>query len=230
MENNEVVNSCLMLAANLQSPVSFSAVFDSGDLTGSGVIFDHHVTVAFAKDMILSTTEVESFLRNSSVTMGPRASEGNNTTWHVLDYLKTMKEFDYEETAVPVNSIFYLDNFKNGDSGYVVLKLKEVDWYDMLHNLNKGFVERFNITSDFPDYTPHMTLAEVRPEAVGKYMNSKVLERVLENSVVSFEDFILSVGTGSNYKVSDITGHYSVDRFFRIRELEEEARELEKED
>ena len=50
MEEIKNMNSCVMLAANLSTPVLLNCVFDSGDLKDTGIQYDSHVTLLYARD------------------------------------------------------------------------------------------------------------------------------------------------------------------------------------
>lgn len=213
----ERITSCLMLAANLEAPVSFTSVFDSEDLKDTGIEFDSHVTVLFAKDRMLEKGELMKNIETAWWNSNPR--------FDVMEKLR--KEKSQEEYAVPVFDIFDLGSFEN-DSGYVVLKMKpKCEWYDILSTLNSGLMHIYGIKSEFATYTPHLTLAEVKPGLTEKYVTNETLRLVLRDSVVHFEDFIVSYDTGDkSYKVHDLTHNHSVDRFFRIRDLKSEEEDL----
>ncbi len=217
MEETKKTTSCLMLAANLETPVSLTAVFDSEDLKDTGIEFDSHITILYARDKFLEKME----LLDNIMDVGSKATRDD-----ILTYIS--KQRDFAEYAVPVLDLFELGNFEN-DSGYVVLKLKkDNEWFPILSTLNKGLMEKYGITSDFPNYTPHLTLAELEPGTTEKYINSETLKLILRGSLVHFEDFIVSYDTGDKvYKVHNLTTNHAVDRFFRIRELRNEAMESE---
>ena len=48
METN-ALNSCLMLAVNLDTPVSLGCVFDSADLKDTGVELESYITLLYAQ-------------------------------------------------------------------------------------------------------------------------------------------------------------------------------------
>ena len=48
MESKDL-NSCLMLAVNLDCPVSLKALFDEADLKDTGVELDSHITLLYAQ-------------------------------------------------------------------------------------------------------------------------------------------------------------------------------------
>lgn len=220
MEDIKNINSCVMIAANLSTPVLLNCVFDSGDLKDTGIEYDSHVTLLYAKDKKLGDSEIISCVRGVNT---PMLDESN-----IIDYLEKHKS--QSEFSIPIFDLFELDCFKN-DSDYIILKLKtDNSWYEIFKNLNKELSEKFSIRSDFNTYTPHVTLAELEKGTAKKYMGSENLKLILNDSTIHFEDLILSYGeTGvSEFKVYDLTTYNSVDRFFRIRQQKRDAVELEK--
>lgn len=218
MEKTNNVNSCIMLAANLMSPVSLGCMFDSEDLKDSGVIYDSHITLLFAKSLKLDKQEVMKAL-NSSVAI--KEVLGNMT---VEEYIRGI----YQKPPVPVLSLFDLSSFDN-DSGYIVLKLKkDTPHFKILSSINEGLSDAFGVKSDFSTYTPHLSLAELVPGVTNKYLSDYTLGSVLSGSTINFEDLTLSHGiTGqSDYSVYNLTDNNCGDRFFRIRELTREGKEL----
>ena len=51
-------NTCIMLATPFYTPVDLRCIFDEVDLVGEGIIFDHHITVVFAKEMIIPRGDI----------------------------------------------------------------------------------------------------------------------------------------------------------------------------
>lgn len=218
MEKTNNVNSCIMLAANLMSPVSLGCMFDSEDLKDSGVVYDSHITLLFAKSLKLDKQDVMRAL-NSSVAI--KEVLGNIT---VEEYIRGI----YKTPPVPVLSLFELSSFDN-DSGYIVLKLKPGTLYFKVFSaINEGLSDTFGVKSDFSTYNPHISLAELVPGKTEKYLSDYTLNSVLSSSTVGFEDLTLSYGiTGqSDYSVYNLTDNNCGDRFFRIRELTREGKEL----
>jgi hypothetical protein len=205
MEN--VNNSCLMLAANLVTPVSLQAVFDTGDLKDTGIVIDSHLTILFSRAHL--------DLKRETLEQFP-------------SYLKLCAELKKDKESgenYAVYELFELGSFEN-ESGYVVLKLKtDNKWFELLGNLNDDLMKHFDITSDFGDYKPHLSLAEVEPGLTGKYVNSETLDLVLKSSLVYFEDIVASYDFGDedSYKRFNLTNNFNVDRFFRERELKNET-------
>lgn len=212
----ESITSCLMLAANLETPVSLKVIFDEIDLKDTGIEFDSHITVLYAADKFLEKGDILDTIDKCWWKSSPPVKES------IFDYLERQKSF--EENAVPVLDLFELGNFEN-DSGYVVLKLKHDNfWYTSMSKLNKSLSEYYKIKSKFPTYTPHLTLAEVEPGTSSKYVENETLKKVLRDSYVHFEDFIISYDRDNSkeYDVHDITHNHSVDRYFRLRDLRNE--------
>jgi 2'-5' RNA ligase len=218
MEKINNINSCIMLAANLISPVSLSCVFDSEDLKDTGVEFDSHVTLLYAKSTKLERNEIMDVLNNA---VAIKEVLGNSS---IEKYIKELSE----KEPVPVLDLFELGSFEN-DSGYLVLKLKQdTPEFKIFSAINEGLSDEFGVKSDFSSYNPHLTIAELNPGLTKKYLNDYSLNSILRSSQVCFEDLILSYGmTGvSDFTVYNLTCNMGGDRFFRIRELRREAAEL----
>ena len=49
MEDNNSMNSCLMLAIGLYTPVELGSIFDSADYKGTGLELDSHITLLYAQ-------------------------------------------------------------------------------------------------------------------------------------------------------------------------------------
>ena len=94
-------------------------------------------------------------------------------------------------------------------------------WYDVCSQINKVFGKYYNVTSDFSTYTPHLTLAELEPGLTEKYLDNETLKLVLRDSIVHFEDLVISYSRedSKEYDQYNITTNRAVDRFFREREL-----------
>ena len=109
-------------------------------------------------------------------------------TIEFMDLLK--EEHDYN-----ILDYFHIDSFEN-DSDYLVLKLNEdkIDLFNMLSVINKGLRIKYDVSSDFNNYSPHITLAELKPGTAQKYKESDKLELILENTIFDFDDVILSYG------------------------------------
>jgi hypothetical protein len=97
-------------------------------------------------------------------------------------------EHDYK-----VLDYFHLSSFEN-DSDYVVLKLNEdkKDLFNDLFLINKGLRIKYDVSVEFDNYSPHITLAELKPGMAKKYMDSEKLNMILEDTYLDFYDIILS--------------------------------------
>ena len=138
MENNSnVKSSCLMLAASLNTPVSLGAIFEANDLKDTGIEYDSHITVLYARKD-LSRQALLSDIDFLAI---------NDKGQSISDILKIEKK--EEDFAIPVFEIFELGKFEN-DSDYVILKLKNNNqWYSILDKLNKYLGKKYEITSDY---------------------------------------------------------------------------------
>lgn len=223
MELNKNTPSCLMLAANLITPVSLASIFETEDLKDSGIEFDSHLTILFSHNLLDKNIILRDI--NTVISASP-ISKNIIGGFDILKFLKGQKNLE----AKPVLDLFDLGNFEN-ESGYVVLRLKEnTGLFEILNTINSGLSELYGVTSDFGDYKPHLTLAEVQAGLSQKYMENEILQLILQKSKIKLEDFIFSYDLGEkDYKVYDLTNFNSVDRFFRIENLKKEAAEFIKE-
>lgn len=95
---------------------------------------------------------------------------------------------------------FELSCFENNnDYDVVILELKDNEIKRVLSKLNKGFSEKYNIQSDYPVYTPHVTLAYVAKGSGKKYLESQQLQLVLKPSQIRFDDLFISYGIDDDY-------------------------------
>ena len=213
MEDNNSINSCLMLAMGLYTPVDLGSIFDSADYKGTGLELDTHITLLYAQGKILPRKMI---LNDLKTILGE--------SWPSFDNM--IKDITKEK----VFKLFDLSNFEN-DSDYLVLKLKkESDIYENLKLINLSLRKKYNVGSDFSEYSPHITLAELVPGTSKKYLDSECLIRVLENSLIDFEDIIISHGlTGevNDRKQYFLTNYKCVDRYFRLRNDRENNKNLE---
>jgi len=223
MELDKNTPSCLMLAANLITPVSLASIFETEDLKDSGIEFDSHLTILFSHNLLDKNIILRDI--NTVISASP-ISKNIIGGFDILGFLKGQKNLE----AKPVLDLFDLGNFEN-ESGYVVLKLKEnTGLFEILNTINSGLSELYGVTSDFGEYRPHLTLAEVQAGLSQKYMENEILQLILQKSKIKLEDFILSYDLGEkDYKIYDLTNFNSVDRFFRIENLKKEAAEFIKE-
>lgn len=208
MENKNNINSCLMLAANLITPVSLGSIFDSGDLAESGVVVDSHITLLFKRDVHLDFT-IDGFVTSDTYT-------------DIKEMLKSDKE---DDNYYSVFELFELSKFEN-DFDYAILRLKEGKWFNILSKFNKELSNLYDVQSDFGDYKPHLSLAKLEKGTVNKYLESGILEKVLKSSLVRFEDITASYDFENNtFKRFNLTNNFNVERFFRERDLENELKE-----
>lgn len=211
------INSCLMLAVGLYTPVDIESIFNSGDLKDTGVELDSHITLLYAQG---KTIPREHLLEDIQIILGNEYDE----------FIEECKTENFKD----VFSLFELGIFENDDSDYLVLKLKDnIDIFNKLSLINKGLSIKYKVKSDFDNYVPHITLAELIPGTAKKYKNSKILNRILEDTKIDLEDLMISYGTSSEIKDRKqyfLTHYKNVDRYFRINglnELRSECRDSE---
>ena len=207
MKTTEGINSCLMLAVNLDLPVDLGSIFDSEDVTE--LELDSHVTILYAKDRTIDRREI-------------MESIGMILDKDQLDFLiDSTKEYGILEMCE-------LGLFEN-DEDYLVLKLKD-SWYKTYCTmLNKALLTRYDLSSDFSSYNPHITLATLVKGTGKKYMNDEKVNLVLESGLVSFEDLMISYGRENepDRKQYFLTNNSCVPRYFRLDNLRKENKELE---
>ena len=213
MEDNNM-NSCLMLAMGLYTPVDLGSIFDSADYKGTGLGLDSHITVIYAQNKIL-----------------PRRMIFDDIKTILGDSWEGIEELISTPNRLSVLELFELSSFEN-DSDYLVLKLKDTsEIYEKLSLLNLGLKKKYGVKSEFASYSPHITLAELEPGTVGKYLNSECLKNVLRDSKVDFEDFIISFGMSGEVddrKQYFLTQYKNIDRYFRLKNSKADNEELEK--
>lgn len=203
-----------MLAVKLDTPVNLGCVFDSEDLTGTGIEFDTHITLLYAQGELLPKNDL---LEDVKVILGEKTIE-------FLDLLK--KEHDYR-----ILDFFHVDTFEN-DSDYLVLKLNEEkkDLFNMLNLINKGLRLKYDVSVNFDNYAPHITLAELNSGTAKKYKDSDKLHIILEETYLDFEDLIFSSGEKqeNGWKQYHLTSFNSIPRYFRLFNDRNEYTELSK--
>ena len=213
MEENTVMNSCLMWAIGLYTPVDLASIFKNEDLRGTGLELDSHLTLLYAQNKILPRKDMMSDIE---MILGPEF-EG------LIDMCKTENHFK-------VLDLFELGSFEN-DSDYIVLKFrKDSDTYKMLSLINKGMKTKYEVSSEFSEYTPHITLAELQPGKAKEYLGNENLRLLLENTYFDFEDIMISFGTSSepvDRKQYFLTQYKNIDRYFRLKHLKEYDKELD---
>ena len=215
METNNELNSCLMLAVNLMTPVDLAYIFDSPDLKDTGIELDSHITILYAQGKEL-----------------PRQNILQDIKDILNDYDDFLEVYCKNTVFYKALDIFDLGSFEN-DSDYIVLKLKKnFDLFGKLSLINKGLRIQYDVSSDFDTYTPHVSLAELEPGTAKKYLESENLKTVLENSYINFEDLILSYGKSNEPKDRKqyyLTQFKALDRYFRVQNLEKDNESILKE-
>jgi 2'-5' RNA ligase len=197
-----------MLACNLLTPISLGSIIIDEDLEGEGLVLDSHITILYAKEQHLDKTEIL------------RELEDRN-----LNYLKN---FSISDNYLKVTDLFELGKFSN-ESDHLVLRLKNnSELYAKMKWLNTKLTGKYKIESEFDEYKPHLTLAQLKLGLADKYLGNETLQKILEDSMFQPEDFIISYGISGEdeWKIFDLTHHRSVDRFFRLRELKQELQDL----
>lgn len=213
MDNN--ISSCLLWGVGLYTPIDLGSVFEEDDLVGTGLELDSHITILYSQNKILP--------RNSMID-DIKTILGDEKYEEFISYCKN-------ERFREVFNFFELSSFSN-DSDYVILKLKKGnEFYGILNLLNKGLRTKYRITSEFSEYTPHITLAELKKGTAKKYLEDPSLHQIIDDSRIDFEDIIFSVDSGNKeYKQIFLTQFKNVDRFFRLEELKKSNEELMKGD
>lgn len=214
MEDINSMNSCLMLAIGLYTPVELGSIFDSADYKGTGLELDSHITLLYAQGKILPRKMIKEDIKT---ILG-------DTGWENLN------EWISGISRIKVFELFELGSFEN-DSDYLVLKMKkDHDTYSLLNLINLGLKKKYGVKSEFTEYSPHITLAELNPGTAKKYLDSDCLKKVLSDSLIDFEDLIISFGYSgeeSDRKQYFLTQYKNIDRYFRLRNLKEGNKELE---
>ena len=146
MDKREI-NSCLMLAMNLSTPVSLGCVFEESDLKDTGVELDSHITLLYAQGKKIDYTGLLSSVKD---ILG-------DEDWRWLEGMIRGDEF------YSVLDLFELGSFEN-DSDYIILKLRKgTPLFKTLSLINKGLSIKEDVKSEFSTYIPHMSLAELEP-------------------------------------------------------------------
>lgn len=221
MEYNSNTPSCLMLAADLITPVLLKSIFETEDLKEDGFVTDSHITLLYSHSFLDKSTILPDIIK---VVGESSISKNIVGGFNILDFLKHQNIAEPR----PVFDLFELGNFEN-ESGYVVLKLKkDTGLFEILNTINSGLSKLYNVKSDFGEFTPHLSIAEVNKGMSEKYLTNESLILSLENSKVKMEDFIFSyTREDGKYDRFDLTQHNSVDRYFREKNLKKESEELD---
>lgn len=207
------INSCLMLAMNLSTPVSLGCVFKESDLKDTGVELDSHITLLYAQGKKI---EWKGLLDDIRELIGEE-------DWSWLMGLIRGDEF------YSVFDLFELSLFEN-DSDYVILKLRKgTPLFRVLSLINKGLSIKFGVKSEFAEYKPHLSLAELEPGKAKEYVTNEVLIQILEDSIVGVEDLFISYGTSNEPEDREqrwLTSEKNISRFFRLINLKKELESL----
>ena len=213
MESNVVNNSCLMLACALYTPVDLSSIFEDEDLKDTGIEKESHITLLYAQNKVID---------RSSLLDDIRIILDDSDKFSYTGFIDSLKDDKFISNNV-LDS-FEIGKFEN-DSDYIVLKLKKsVDIFNILNIINKGLRIKYDVQGEF-SYTPHITLAELKPGTADKYLASRKLKLVLENTKIKFEDLIISYGPSNvveDREKYNLTTFHAVDRFFREENLKRE--------
>lgn len=213
MDNKVDINSCLMLACALYTPVSLSSIFKEEDLKDTGIELESHITLLYAKGVVIPS---ENLIEDIATILGSKF----DGFWNFL------KEGNF--VGESVLDTFNLGLFEN-DSDYVVLKMKQDnDFYQNLKLINTGLRNKYGVTSEFT-YTPHISLAELNPGTAKNYVeNNGKLMAVLESSKFAPEDLVISYGPSNVVEdrvKRNLTKFHTVDRFFREENLKREDKD-----
>ena len=210
MEVNNI-NSCLLWGVGLYTPVDLGSVFSEDDLCETGLELDSHITILYCPNKLLPKTTI---MEDIKTILGDEKYE------EFIGYCKN-------ERFRNIPNLFELSSFSN-DYDYVILKLrKNNEFYGILNLLNKGLRTKYRVESNFPEYTPHITLAQVRKGEAQKYVDNPALNQIIEDSRVDFEDLIYSSDNGDkNWKQKFLTQFKNVDRYFRLENLKASNDEL----
>ena len=207
------INSCLMLAMNLSTPVSLGCVFKESDLKDTGVELDSHITLLYAQGKKI---EYKGLVDSIRELIGEE-------DWSWLMGLIRGDEF------YSVFDLFELSLFEN-DSDYVILKLRKgTPLFRVLSLINKGLSIKFGVKSEFAEYKPHLSLAELEPGKAKEYVTNEVLIQILEDSIVGVEDLFISYGTSNEPEDREqrwLTSEKNISRFFRLINLKKELESL----
>ena len=212
MDKNSI-NSCLMLAVNLETPVSLGCLFDSDNLKDTGIELDSHITLLYAQGREIDSSGLLSDIKDILGSDDYNWLHGmikNDEFYSVLD-------------------MFELGMFNN-DSDYLILKLRKgTELYRILGLINKSLSIKYGVKSDFSEYIPHMSLAELEPGTAEKYLNSITVKEILENSIFFILYLLISYGKSNeteDRKQKFLTSEKCVDRFFRLKNLKKELTDL----
>lgn len=191
---------CLMLAASLHTAIDLDAVISQDDLIDDGVIKDSHITIVYDKESKMSKDNILSDVEESLGDRFPALNE----------LLKDSYKFK-------VNDVMYLEVFYTDDKDVIVLRLKDNNQlFQALSDVHYHMLNKYSITTDYPEYKPHLTLAYVAKGEADKYLTNPILMKVLDTAKVGFEDFVFSKKIeDGKYEKWNITTHHALTRYFR---------------
>lgn len=226
MEQKDI-NSCLMMAMILETPISLAYCFADEDLKYAEI--EPHVTLLYAQGFEVDKSEVK---------------ELKTLIWDLLtaadrDFiLNQLKDQDYLPSDW-FGTVFSLDKFSNDNADYLILKLNEDDgWGKTLGRIfriiHKSVKARWGVKTTFTNYTPHITLACLQPGTAEKYIYDLSLHHVLEDSHLALSDFILSMGESSDNGDPDriqwnLTSFNAVERYFQLIEAKKAVERMKSE-
>ncbi len=198
-----------MMAAELYTPVDLRCFFQPEDLEGTGVELDTHITLIYAQGKHIPRKQL---LKDIETILG--GEEYAN----LMEYIQTKENY---QNVLDLCEISFFEN----DRDFLILKLKpDTQLYNWCEKINGGLRSKYDIKSDFDSYNPHLTLAELKPGKVEKYLGIHALENVIRDSKVQFEDLFISYGTvQEDRKQYWLTQYKNVDRYFRLERLKKEV-------
>ena len=178
VKDENAINSCLMLAMNLSTPVSLGCVFEESDLKDTGVELDSHITLLYAQGKRIEYKGLVGAIRELI---------GEEDFGWLLELIRGDEFYS-------VLDLFELGSFEN-DSDYVILKLRKgTPLHRVLSLINKGLSIKEGVKSEFSTYIPHVSLAELEPGKAKKYLESETLKEILGDSIIGVEDLFISYG------------------------------------
>lgn len=138
--------------------------------------------------------------------------EVKNWNFNFPAYLRNQPEY------MKVLELFDLSVFSKK---YVVLKLKDTTkLYSLIKPFSDKLHEKYVKSGTLP--IPHLRLAEIPGGSGEKYTKNDALINILEHSMIRPEDLVVSYSSKDKYKEYSITSFHASERYFRVRELENE--------
>lgn len=199
----------------LHTPVDLGCSFRGEDLVNSGINFDTNISIINADNAILSR---KTLLDDLGEILGNE------------DFENLIKLCSAEDNEKPVFDLFELNSVDGLYSDFVVLRLREdSDLYNKIKVIYKSLCIKYKIAPD--KFFPKITLAEVRKGRANKYIFSGNLRLILNDSAVDPEDLALTVCNRDEKERTFYLTHFkNIDRYFRLRHLEEDNKELFKDE